>query len=143
MTGASEEAAWHLRKAWAPVAYADQIPPQQENPVTRARPSARAGHPPSTTPPDGPGIASAAGYITWPPGPRNQVRFAGAKTTVPVLAQPTGPQRDDRLPNRPQLWNIIIKPRVALVGGRAGTLCCMVCHRETRRRVCRTRRDCV
>ena len=33
---------WHLRKAWAPLTYADQNPPQRDNPVAPARRSASA-----------------------------------------------------------------------------------------------------
>ena len=35
---------WHLRKAWAPLTYADENPPQRDNPVAPARrsPSAEA-----------------------------------------------------------------------------------------------------
>jgi hypothetical protein len=34
--------AWHLRKAWAPLTYADEYPPQRDNPVAPARRSATA-----------------------------------------------------------------------------------------------------
>ncbi len=33
---------WHLRRAWAPLTFTDQDPPQQDNPVTPARRSVRA-----------------------------------------------------------------------------------------------------
>jgi transposase len=33
---------WHLRKAWAPLTYADEHPPQRDNPVAPARRSASA-----------------------------------------------------------------------------------------------------
>jgi hypothetical protein len=34
--------AWHLRKAWAPLTYADEQPPQRDNPVAPAQRSATA-----------------------------------------------------------------------------------------------------
>jgi len=34
--------AWHLRKAWAPLTYADEHPPQRDNPITPARRSPSA-----------------------------------------------------------------------------------------------------
>jgi Transposase DDE domain len=34
---------WHLRKAWAPLTYTDEHPPQRDNPVAPARRSASAG----------------------------------------------------------------------------------------------------
>jgi hypothetical protein len=33
---------WHLRQAWAPLTFADEDPPRQDNPVAPARRSARA-----------------------------------------------------------------------------------------------------
>ena len=33
---------WHLRRAWAPLTYTDQDPPEQDNPVAAARRSAAA-----------------------------------------------------------------------------------------------------
>jgi Transposase DDE domain len=35
--------AWHLRRAWAPLTYADENPPQRDNPVAPARRSRSAG----------------------------------------------------------------------------------------------------
>jgi hypothetical protein len=87
---------WHLRRAWAPLTFTDQDPPAQDNPVTPARRSARAQAKAS-------GQHDAAGQpyhrfrgllehlatLT-----RNQVRFAGTRATVPVLAEPTSAQRE-------------------------------------------------
>ena len=87
---------WHLRRAWAPLTFTDQDPPQQDNPVTPARRSARAQAKAS-------GQHDAAGRpfrsfrgllehlatLT-----RNQVRFAGTRATVPMLAEPTSAQRE-------------------------------------------------
>jgi hypothetical protein len=87
---------WHLRRAWAPLTFTDENPPQQENPVAPARRSAAA--------------QAKASYQHDPAGrpyrsfrellehlatlTRNQVRFAGASATVPMLAEPTSTQRD-------------------------------------------------
>jgi Transposase DDE domain len=87
---------WHLRKAWAPLTFTDEDPPEQENPVTPARRSARARAKAS-------GQHDAAGrpYRSFrgllehlATLTRNQVRFAGARATVPVLAEPTSAQRE-------------------------------------------------
>jgi hypothetical protein len=87
---------WHLRRAWAPLTFTDENPPQQENPVAPARRSAHA--------------QAKASYQHNPAGrpyrsfrkllehlatlTRNQVRFTGATATVPMLAEPTSTQRD-------------------------------------------------
>jgi hypothetical protein len=87
--------AWHLRQAWAPLTFTDEDPPRQDNPVTPARRSAHA--------------QAKASYQHDPAGrpyrsfraliehlatlTRNQVRFAGATATVPMLTEPTSAQR--------------------------------------------------
>jgi hypothetical protein len=87
---------WHLRTAWAPLTYTDQAPPQQDNPVTPARRSAHAqakasyqhdaaGRPYRSFR----GLLEHLATLT-----RNQVRFAGTKATVPMLAEPTSAQRE-------------------------------------------------
>jgi hypothetical protein len=87
---------WHLRRAWAPLTFTDQDPPAQDNPVTPARRSARAQAKAS-------GQHDAAGqpYRSFrgllehlATLTRNQVRFAGTRATVPVLAEPTSAQRE-------------------------------------------------
>src|SRR6266581_4802521 len=87
---------WHLRRAWAPLTYTGQDPPQQDNPVTPARRSARAQAKAS-------GQHDAAGrpYRSFrgllehlATLTRNQVRFAGTRATVPVLTEPTSTQRE-------------------------------------------------
>ena len=87
---------WHLRRAWAPLTFTDQDPPEQDNPVTPARRSARAQAKAS-------GQHDAAGrpYRSFrgllehlATLTRNQVRFAGTRATVPVLAEPTSAQRE-------------------------------------------------
>ena len=87
--------AWHLRHAWAPLTFTDENPPVPANPVTPAQrsPSAhakashqhdQAGRPYHSFH----GLLSHLATLT-----RNQVRFAGASTTVPMLAEPTSTQR--------------------------------------------------
>ena len=87
---------WHLRRAWAPLTFTGQDPPAQDNPVTPARRSARAQAKAS-------GQHDAAGrpYRSFrgllehlATLTRNQVRFAGTRATVPMLAEPTSAQRE-------------------------------------------------
>ena len=87
---------WHLRRAWAPLTFTDEDPPAQDNPVTPARRSAwaqakassqydLAGQPYRSFR----GLLEHLATLT-----RNQVRFAGTRATVPMLAEPTGAQRE-------------------------------------------------
>jgi hypothetical protein len=87
---------WHLRKAWAPLTFTDQTPPAPANPVAPARRSAaaqakashqhdQAGQPYHSFR----GLIEHLATLT-----RNQVRFAGAPATVPMLAEPTSAQRE-------------------------------------------------
>jgi len=87
---------WHLRQAWAPLTFTDQNPLRQDNPVTPARRSAyaqakasyqrdQAGRPYRSFR----GLIDHLATLT-----RNQVRFAGATATVPMLAEPTSAQRE-------------------------------------------------
>jgi hypothetical protein len=87
---------WHLRQAWAPLTFTDEHPPAPGNPVAPARRSAAAqakascqhdaaGHP----------YRSFRGLLEHLATlPRNQVRFAGATATVPMLTEPTSTQRE-------------------------------------------------
>ncbi|MGE5287588.1 MAG: IS1634 family transposase [Micromonosporaceae bacterium] len=86
---------WHLRRAWAPLTFTDQNPPAQDNPVAPARRSAHAqakasyqhdsaGRPYRSFR----GLLDHLATLT-----RNQVRFPGARATVPMLAEPTSAQR--------------------------------------------------
>ena len=86
---------WHLRRAWAPLTFTDDTPPAQANPVTPARRSARAQakasyqHDPAGRPYRSfRGLLEHLATLT-----RNQVQFAGATATVPMLAEPTSDQR--------------------------------------------------
>ena len=87
---------WHLRRAWTPLTFTDQDPPQQDNPVTPARRSAAAQakasgqHDPAGQPYRSVrGLLEHLATLT-----RNQVRFAGTTATVPVLTEPTSTQRE-------------------------------------------------
>jgi hypothetical protein len=84
---------WHLRKAWAPLTYADEHPPQRANPVAPARrsPSADAKAARKT----GPGRQPIRGFrdllthlatLT-----RNDLRYG--QVTIPALGGPTPDQR--------------------------------------------------
>ena len=84
---------WHLRKAWAPLTFTDEDPPQRSNPVTPARRSAAATAKAARK--TGPGrqpvrsfrdIIDHLGTLT-----RNDLRYGHA--TVPTLAEPTPDQR--------------------------------------------------
>jgi hypothetical protein len=87
---------WHLRRAWAPLTFTDQNPPAQDNPVAPAQRSARAqakasyqhdqaGQPYHSFR----GLIDHMATLT-----RNQVRFTGTQTTVPMLTEPTSTQRE-------------------------------------------------
>jgi hypothetical protein len=87
---------WHLRKAWAPLTFTDHDPPAAAGPVAPASRSAAAaakaarqhdhtGRPYRSFR----GLLAHLGCLT-----RNQVRFAGTTTAVPMLAEPTSTQRE-------------------------------------------------
>ncbi len=87
---------WHLRRAWAPLTFTDQDPPAGGDPVAPAQRSAGAQakaarqHDPAGRPYRSfRGLLDHLATLT-----RNQVKFAGATTTVPILAEPTSTQRD-------------------------------------------------
>jgi hypothetical protein len=87
---------WHLRQAWAPLTYTDQDPPAPENPVLPARRSphaqAKASHQHDQA---GRPYRSFRGLLEHLATlTRNQVRFASAKATIPMLAEPTSAQRE-------------------------------------------------
>jgi hypothetical protein len=87
--------AWHLRKAWAPLTYTDEDPPAPANPVAPARRSAAASAKAARQHDENGrryrsfrGLLEHLATLT-----RNQVRFGGTGTEVPVLAEPTSEQR--------------------------------------------------
>ena len=84
---------WHLRKAWAPLTFTDEHPPQRSNPVAPARRSPAASTKASRK--TGPGkqpirsfrdIIDHLGTLT-----RNDLRYGQA--IIPALAEPTPGQR--------------------------------------------------
>ncbi len=86
---------WHLRKAWAPMTFTDEHPPQRDNPVapTQRSPQADAKASRKHDAQHNPlrsfrGLLEHLGTLT-----RNQVRYHGASIDVPVLADPTPDQR--------------------------------------------------
>jgi hypothetical protein len=86
---------WHLRKAWAPMTFTDEHPPQRDNPVAAAQRSAAADakaarkHDPADNP-----LRSFRGLLDHLAAlTRNQIRFPGADTDIPILAEPTPDQR--------------------------------------------------
>jgi hypothetical protein len=87
---------WHLRRAWAPLTFTDQTPPEQANPVAPAHRPARAQAKASgQRDPAGQPYYSFRGLLDHLATlTRNQVRFAGANATVPMLAEPTSAQRE-------------------------------------------------
>jgi Transposase DDE domain len=84
---------WHLRKAWAPLTYTDEQPPQRDNPVAPARrsPAADAKAARKTGPGKQPirgfrGLLDHLATLT-----RNDLRYG--QVTIPALAEPTPTQR--------------------------------------------------
>jgi hypothetical protein len=86
---------WHLRRAWAPLTFTDEHPPQRDNPVAPAHRSAHAqakassgcdelGNPYR----DFRGLLDHLATLT-----RNQIRYRGTTTDIPMLTEPTGDQR--------------------------------------------------
>ena len=87
---------WHLRRAWAPLTFTDENPPAPRNPVAPARRSAAAQAKASYQyDPAGQPYRSFRGLLEHLATlTRNQVRFTGSRATVPMLAEPTGAQRE-------------------------------------------------
>ena len=86
---------WHLRRAWAPLTFTDQNPPEPANPVAPARRSAAAQakascqHDPAGQPYRSfRGLLEHLATLT-----RNQVRYTGTQVTIAMLAEPTSAQR--------------------------------------------------
>ena len=86
---------WHLRRAWTPLTFTDQDPPQQDNPAAPASRSAaaqakashqydQAGQPYRSFR----GLLEHLATLT-----RNQVRYPGTQVTIAMLAEPTSTQR--------------------------------------------------
>jgi hypothetical protein len=87
---------WHLRRAWAPLTFTDENPPTPGNPVAPTRRSAAAQakasrqHDPTGRPYRSfRGLLDHLATLT-----RNDVRFASATASVPMLTEPTSAQRE-------------------------------------------------
>ena len=86
---------WHLRQAWAPMTFTDEHPPQRDNPVAPAQRSTHADAKASTqrdehgNPLRGfRGLLDHLATLT-----RNQIRYHGATTEIPMLTEATPDQR--------------------------------------------------
>jgi hypothetical protein len=86
---------WHLRKAWAPLTFTDEHPPQRDNPVAAAQRSPHAEAKASTRhDPDGNPLRSFGALLTHLATlTRNQVRFTGTQHPVTMLTEATNTQR--------------------------------------------------
>ena len=85
---------WHLRKAWAPMTFTDEHPPNRDNPVAPAQRSATADAKARTQRDEsGNPLRSFRGLLDHLATlSRNQVRFTAAGTDVPILTQATPDQ---------------------------------------------------
>jgi hypothetical protein len=87
---------WHLRRTWAPLTFTDHSPPQTASPVAPAHRSPAAQAKASRQRDEhGRPYYSFRGLLTHLATlTRNDIRFAGTATTVPMLAEPTSTQRE-------------------------------------------------
>jgi hypothetical protein len=86
---------WHLRKAWAPMTFTDEHPPQRDNPVAPAQRSADADTK-ACTQHDSHGnpLRSFRGLLAHLATlTRNQIRYHHTNTEIPMLTDPTPDQR--------------------------------------------------
>jgi hypothetical protein len=86
---------WHLRQAWAPLTFTDEHPPARDNPVAAAQ---RSDHAQAKTShhqtPQGTALRSFRGLLEHLATlTRNQTRYHGTTTEIPMLAEPTPDQR--------------------------------------------------
>ena len=87
---------WHLRRAWAPLTYTDEHPPDPGQPRRPRHPlhrTPRPRPPATTTTTDQPlrsfrGLLAHLATLT-----RNDLRYADTEPLVPTLTQPTDTQR--------------------------------------------------
>jgi Transposase DDE domain len=86
---------WHLRKAWAPMTFTDEHPPQRDNPVAPAQRSSGADTKASTQhDPEGNPLRSFRGLLDHLATlTRNQVRYHHTHTEIPMLTEATPDQR--------------------------------------------------
>jgi hypothetical protein len=87
---------WHLRRAWATLTFTDENPPAPADPVAPASRSAaaqaKASRQHDQTGRPYRSLRGLLGHLATLT--RNQVRFAGTRTTVPMLTEPTSTQRE-------------------------------------------------
>ena len=86
---------WHLRQAWAPMTFTDEHPPERDNPVAPAQRSTEAAAKASTRhDPAGNPLRSFRGLLDHLATlTRNQIRYHGTNTEIPMLTQATNDQR--------------------------------------------------
>jgi hypothetical protein len=86
---------WHLRKAWAPMTFTDEHPPQRDNPVAPAKRSTDADAKAATKrDPAGNPLRSFRGLLDHLATlTRNQVRYHGTDIEIPILTDLTDDQR--------------------------------------------------
>jgi len=86
---------WHLRQAWAPMTFTDEHPPQRDNPVAPAQRSTHADAKASTQRDElGNPLRSFRGLLDHLATlTRNQVRYHGTSTEIPMLTEATPDQR--------------------------------------------------
>ena len=86
---------WHLRKAWAPMTFTDERPPERDNPVAPAQRTTDADADASTQhDPAGNPLRSFGGLLDHLATlTRNQIRYHGSDTEIPMLTQATPDQR--------------------------------------------------
>jgi hypothetical protein len=86
---------WHLRKAWAPLTYTDEAPPQRDNPVAPAQRSAAANAKASTQhDADGNPLRSFRGLLDHLATlTRNRIRYQHTDIEIDKLTEPTPDQR--------------------------------------------------
>jgi Transposase DDE domain len=86
---------WHLRKAWAPMTFTDEHPPQRANPVAPAQRSGTAATKASRQHDEsGNAYRSFRGMLDHLATlTRNQIRYPGTDTEIPMLAEATRDQR--------------------------------------------------
>ena len=86
---------WHLRKAWAPLTYTDEAPPQRDNPVAPAQRSAAANAKAATQhDADGNPLRSFRGLLDHLATlTRNRIRYQHTDIEIDKLTEPTPDQR--------------------------------------------------
>ncbi len=86
---------WHLRKAWAPLTFTDEAPPQRDNPVAPAKRSTTAAAKAARKHDiDGNPLRSFHGLLDHLATlTRNHIRYHHTNTEIPMLADPTPDQR--------------------------------------------------